>query len=153
MDPRLAVGPIVTPRERVDEIAVDSVILTRVSYAFATLAVLLALAGAYAVTARTAIERTREFGIRMALGASPGALARHVLSRALWTAALGLSVGAAIHAGLSRFLESWLFGISARDPLTLIAASLLIMATMLLAAWLPARRVGAIDPSISLRSE
>jgi predicted permease len=153
MEPLLFVDRIVMPRERLDEIAVDTLILTRVSYAFAVLAGLLALAGAHAVTARTTFERTREFGIRMALGASPRALAGQVLFRALFTAALGLGVGAAIHFGLSGFLNSWLFGISPRDPLTLVAATLLITAMILLGAWLPARRAAAIDPSVSLRSE
>ena len=153
MEPLLFVDRIVTPREQLDEIAVDSVILTRVSYAFAALAVLLALAGAYAVTARTAFERTREFGIRIALGASSIALAWNVLSRAVLTAALGLTAGAAIYVGASRFLESWLFGISARDPLTLAAACVLMTTVMLLAAWLPARRATQVDPLTTLRAE
>jgi ABC-type antimicrobial peptide transport system permease subunit len=153
MEPLLFVDRIVTPREQLNEIAVDSVILTRVSYAFAALAVLLALAGAYAVTARTAFERTREFGIRIALGASSTALAWNVLSRGVLTAALGLTAGAAIYVGASRFLESWLFGISARDPLTLAAACVLMTTVMLLAAWLPARRATQVDPLTTLRAE
>jgi len=98
-------------------------------------------------------ERTRELGIRMALGASRAAIGRDVLRRTVMTAAIGLAGGVALYVWASRFIESQLFGLSALDPATVSIACGLLLVTAVAAAWLPARRATRVDPTIALRAE
>ncbi len=120
---------------------------------FAASGLLLAAVGLYGVMALLVTERTREIGVRMALGATPAAVSRLVLSHAArWTlggAALGL---AGALAG-TQLLKTMLFGVAERDPATLLAAALVLVVVALVAAWLPARRAAAVDPMTALRLE
>jgi putative ABC transport system permease protein len=152
VDPLVPVEAITTTAAEIDLREVDDVILSRLAYAFALMALGLALAGAYAITACTVHERTREFGIRVALGASRPAIFTHVLGRVAVTTLLGLGGGIALCAGAERGLASRLFGIPALDPVTIAAASTLLLAATLAAAWLPARTATRVDPSLALRS-
>jgi ABC-type antimicrobial peptide transport system permease subunit len=95
----------------------------------------------------------RELGIRIALGATPSAIARLVVGHgmAVALAALGVGLGGALVGG--RLLSSMLFGVTARDPVTITAVALGAGAVALLATWLPARRAGRVDSTVSLRSE
>jgi putative ABC transport system permease protein len=110
---------------------------------FALLAVVLAMLGIYGVLSYAVSTRTREIGIRMALGASPAGVLRLILGDSLRRAAAGIAIG-----GAAAF-----FGIHATDPRTLAVASLVIAAVALAAAWIPASRAAGVDPMTAVRTE
>jgi predicted permease len=120
---------------------------------FAAAGLLLAAIGLYGVMAFLVAERTREIGVRMALGATPGAVARLVLSHAARWAVGGAVIGLAGAAAAARLVKTMLFGVAERDPVTLFAAAALLVAVGLLAAWIPSRRAAAVDPMTALRLE
>ena len=117
------------------------------------MALMLGLIGIYGVISYTVSQRTREIGIRVALGAEPGALRRLFVLYGLALAAAGAAIGLAAAAGLTRFMKSVLFGISPLDPLTYSAVLLVLIAATVLASYLPARRAAAVDPVETLRAE
>ena len=121
--------------------------------AAAAISLLLGAIGLYGVMAYMVALRTREFGIRFALGASPGRIARWVVMRGLTLTAYGVGAGLFLHAIAVPFLSAFLYGVSATDPVTLLAATLVIASTATLASWLPARRASRIDPAEALRAE
>jgi predicted permease len=121
--------------------------------AFAGVALVLAAIGLYGVIAYAVTQRTREFGIRVALGASRGAVLRLVLGHSLQLVALGLVLGLVGAFALTGLLTKLLYEIKPTDPLTFLAVSLLLLATALLASWLPARRAATVDPMLALRCE
>jgi putative ABC transport system permease protein len=121
--------------------------------AFGAAALVLAAIGLYGVMAATVRERTRELGVRMALGATPEQLRREVLTRALRVTVVGAAVGLAAAVAVSRFLRALLFEVSPTDPVALAGACVLLMAVALAAAYLPARRATRIDPARALRTE
>jgi hypothetical protein len=120
---------------------------------FAAVGILLELVGLYGVMAYVVGQRTREIGIRIALGAPGGGLVRSVVGRGLALAGAGVLVGLGAARLLARFLEGLVFGVEATDPMTfaVLAAGLLTMAAG--AAWLPARRAARVDPAETLREE
>ncbi len=120
---------------------------------FAALALVLAAVGIYGVVAYSVAQRTRETGIRMALGASPAAVLGAVLREAGLLAAAGVLAGIALAAAGTRVLSALLFGVRPADPLTFAAVAALLVGVALLAAWIPARRATRVDPSIALRCE
>ncbi|HUJ42770.1 MAG TPA: ABC transporter permease [Opitutaceae bacterium] len=120
---------------------------------FAGLALLLAAVGIYGVLAYDVSQRTREIGIRGAIGASRGQIVGLVLRQGLWKAGLGVVCGLAGAFGLSRFMTSLLFDLKPTDPVAYIAVSLLLLGVALLASYLPARRAAKIDPLVALRVE
>jgi len=119
----------------------------------AAVALLLAIVGIYGVIAYTAARRTREVGVRMALGAEPGEVARLFVRHGSVLAGLGIVLGVAGAAALSRLMSSLLFGVSPTDPLTYAAVSVGLAALALLAGYLPARRASRVDPVVALRSD
>jgi len=121
--------------------------------AFGVLALLLATLGLYSVIRFTVSQRTRELGVRAALGARPGQIARLVVDQGMRLAALGLIVGVGAAFGLTRFLASQLLGVSATDPLVFTAVAVLLVAVSALASWLPAQAAAAVDPIVALRAE
>src|SRR5439155_16952689 len=121
--------------------------------AFAALAVALALLGIYGVMSYSVSQRTREIGIRMALGAARSGVLRLVVAQGARLAALGVAIGIAGAVALSRVLRSLLFGVSATDPLTYGAIASALILVALGACWLPARRAAGVDPVIALRAE
>jgi predicted permease len=120
---------------------------------FAGMGLLLAAIGLYGVISCLVLQRTREIGVRMALGATPGGIARLVLSQAGRWAAAGSALGVAGSLIAVRLLRSMLFRVSANDPASLLAAVCLLLSVALLAAWLPARRAARVDPMEALRME
>ena len=120
---------------------------------FAGMGLALVLVGVYGVTAYLVARRTRELGIRLALGATPGRVRRLVLCEGATMTGLGLALGIAGAFLLSRVLESLLYGVSARDPLTFAIVPALLGATALLAAGLPARRAARVNPVETLRHD
>jgi len=120
---------------------------------FAVIALVISSVGIYAVMAYAVSQRTQEFGVRIALGASPGRILLLVLRRGLVQLALGLVIGLAGAFGLTRVLKSILVQISPTDPVTFVSISALLTAVALLACWIPARRAVRVDPAVALRYE
>lgn len=120
---------------------------------FSGAALLLAVAGIYGVLSYSVTRRTREMGVRMALGASAGNVLRLVLRQAMVTATIGVVLGLAGSFILMRFMVSMLYQVSPFDPLTFVAVALLLLAVALLASYLPARRATLVDPIVALRYE
>jgi putative ABC transport system permease protein len=121
--------------------------------AFASLALVLAAVGVYGVIAFGVSQRTQEFGIRMALGASPGEVLKQVFSEAGRLTALGLGLGITASLALTRVMSSLLFDTEPRDPLALGAAAAILASVAVAACYVPARRATRIDPLVALRSE
>ncbi len=119
----------------------------------AALALALAAIGIYGVVSSTVAERTREVGIRLALGAHPRVVLGMVLASSARLGLLGLSVGLVLAVWLSRLIASDLFGITTTDPMTLAGSSAVLMAALLIAALVPARRATRIDPMVALKGE
>ncbi|HSC25695.1 MAG TPA: ABC transporter permease [Vicinamibacterales bacterium] len=121
--------------------------------AFAAVAVLLSALGVYGVVSHTAATRTREIGIRVALGARPRSVLRAVTARAAWLGASGLVLGVVAGAAAGPVLSRFLFGISAFDGTTLVVATAALMGVVALAAFVPARRACRIDPVRAMRHD
>jgi putative ABC transport system permease protein len=117
------------------------------------LGLLLAGTGLYGVTAFSTTQRTREIGIRMALGAQRGDVLALVLRQGLKLAAIGLAAGLALSLGAAQLIAGLLFGVSPADPLVLIAVAIGLGAVALLASYIPARRATQVDPMVALRYE
>ena len=120
---------------------------------FGGLALGLAVVGLYGVKAYSVARRTREIGIRMALGAKPVDITRMILRGALTLAGIGAVGGTLLFLGVGRVVASLLYGIGPRDPLTLAACVLLLGGVALVASYVPARRAARVDPLVALRSE
>ena len=121
---------------------------------FAALALCLSAIGVYGVISQTVARRTREIGVRIALGARRSDVVRLVLSQALTLGAIGIAAGVVAGSLLARaFLSKLLFGVSAIDPVTYTAMAAALLAATLLASGLPARRATRVDPMVALRNE
>jgi ABC-type antimicrobial peptide transport system permease subunit len=120
---------------------------------FAMAATLIATCGIYGLMAYAVTQRRREIGVRMALGADRRDVLRLVLTRALRIVVAGMIVGLAGAVGVTRVLQTFLFGVTPTDPIAFTIVTLLLMAVGLMAAWLPARRATRIDPCAALRAE
>jgi putative ABC transport system permease protein len=153
LDPNLPVFDIATMDQRLANSLVAPRFNAGLLGIFAALALLLAVVGIYGVISHSASQRTREIGIRMALGALPANVVRLVMGEALAITALGIGLGLAACIGLMRYLASLLFEIRPTDPLTIAAVSLIVGAVALQASYLPARRATKVDPMAALRCE
>ncbi len=153
LDPTVPVYQIATMRELVDGTVADRRFAMRLLGAFAGLALLLAAVGLYGVVSYTVAQRTREVGVRMALGATPSHVLGLILASGAGTIAAGLACGLVATMVLVRSMESLLFGVDGRDPATLAAAAGILTFVALAAHVIPARRALRIDPSVALRQE
>jgi putative ABC transport system permease protein len=120
---------------------------------FGIVALLLATAGVFGVIAHSVSRRTREIGVRVALGASSGNVLAMILGQGLRTVLIGIGIGLAASVALTRTMESLLFAVTPTDPLTFAAVILLVVVTALLACYIPARRATRVDPMTALRYE
>ena len=153
VDPAVPPGVVATIGEQVDVLISEERVLARLGLVLAVCAALLAAAGLAAVVAFHVGERTREFGIRLALGGRPMTVIRTALGRTMRATGVGLVIGMAPALIASRLLEERLFGIDPADAVTWIAAIVLLTSSAIAAAWLPARRAARINPTIALKSE
>jgi predicted permease len=120
---------------------------------FALVALVMAALGVFGVLSFVVSQRTKELGIRIALGADPGRVRGMVVGQGLGLAAAGLALGLAGALALTRFMSSMLFGIKPTDPITYVAVSVILLAIAALASYLPARRATRVDPLVALRAE
>jgi len=120
---------------------------------FAITALLLATTGVFGVMAYSVSRRTREIGVRVALGAATADVLRMILGQGSRAIFLGVALGIAGALALTRTVESLLFGVTATDPLTFGGVTLLLVASALLACYIPARRATKVDPMVALRYE
>ena len=119
----------------------------------AAMALLLGVVGLYGVIAYIAAQRTREIGIRMALGAQIGDVRKIFVRHGLWLTTTGIAIGIGVALALSRVMRTLLFGVGSTDPMTYAAVSGTLAAVMVLAMYLPARRASRIDPIAALRAD
>ncbi|HEX2775569.1 MAG TPA: ABC transporter permease [Candidatus Acidoferrales bacterium] len=152
-DANLPVFDMKTLDQQVDEIAFSERLLTFFSLCLGLLAALLAAIGLYGVMAYMVAQRTREIGIRMALGATQKNVAWLVLREIVRISAAGLGIGLVAAFGLGKLIESQLFGVKASNPLVFLTSAVLLSVVALLAGWLPARKAASVDPMVALRYE
>ncbi|OLE19064.1 MAG: hypothetical protein AUI36_35710 [Cyanobacteria bacterium 13_1_40CM_2_61_4] len=153
LDPDLPLGKITTVTEYVaNSVATPRFTATLIA-SFATLALLLAGFGLFSVMAYSVAQRRREIGIRMALGAQAADVRSLVVSQALRLGAMGLAVGLLGALAAARVIATLLFGVSTTDPVTFGGVSAALLAVLVAAAYLPARRATRVDPMIALRTE
>jgi predicted permease len=152
-DPHLPVSFVKTLDSLVTSSAANQIALARLTALFAGLALLLASVGLYGIISYAVAGRTREIGVRMALGARRGDVLELVLHDGMRLVAVGLAMGIPLSLLSSRLLESFLFGLKSTDPLSLIGVVVLLALVAALAGLIPARRAARVDPMVALRSE
>src|SRR5262249_9352945 len=142
-----------TVRDRIDQSLVQERLIATLCLFFCLLALLLAGIGLYGVMSYDVVRRTREVGIRTALGAGRGDVLALVLRHGMVLAGIGVGLGLPAALGLTRLLSNLLYGVKPGDPLTVAGVSLLLLLIALVASWLPARRAAKVDPMVALRQE
>jgi predicted permease len=153
LEPNLPLFRIKTLEQQVDETLAQERLVTTLASLFGVLALLLACAGLYGVLSYSVSRRTREIGIRMALGAKRGDVLRFFVGQGMVLVLFGVLVGLAAAFALTRFMSSLLFGISNTDFLTFAGVAVGLAVVALFACYIPARRATKVDPSVALRSE
>jgi ABC-type antimicrobial peptide transport system permease subunit len=153
LDPYQTITGVFTFEDAVSLALARPRFLTVLLGSFGILGLALGAVGIYGILASLVTERRREIGVRLALGASPASVGRMVVRRGLILCAVGVAIGLAGALGLSRFVETILYGIGPTDPVTLAAVALVLIAAAVLASWLPAHRASRLDPVETLRLE
>ncbi len=153
LNPNMPLDRIYTLEQRISEAATSPRLTMLLVGLFAALGLTLAMVGIYGVMSYAVTERTKEIGIRRALGAQEAALVWAVLRQGVKLTSLGLVLGLVMAVGVTRLLTTLLFSVSATDPLTFAGVAALLSAVALLACYLPARRATRVDPLVALRYE
>ena len=153
MDKDVPVADLSTLESWVTEAMAPTRFLLALSGTFAGLALVLAAIGLYGVVSFSARQRTREIGVRVALGASDGDVRRLILGQGMMVAAVGIVLGLGASLALTRVVSSYLVGVSATDPVTFLGVPLVLLGVAALASYLPARRAMTIDPVRALHEE
>lgn len=153
IEPTLPVYALRTMDDLFDQSVTNERIMLRLLGVFAGIALLLAAIGLYGVLSYIVAQRTREVGVRMALGATPGSVRQLMLGQGLRLALIGLGLGLLGALALGRAMSSQLYGVNPADPTSLVVVSLLLLLIGLFASWLPAHRATRINPTEALRSE
>jgi ABC-type antimicrobial peptide transport system permease subunit len=152
-DPALPLVAVRTQQAQIDEDLADERLLVSLSAIFGVLALVLASVGIYGVMALSVAQRTREIGIRMALGAIPRQILAMVLREASSLSVIAIAAGVGASILSARFMKSVLFGIASSDPVTRWSAAGLLLIVALGASWIPARRAAHLHPMDALRRE
>jgi ABC-type antimicrobial peptide transport system permease subunit len=153
IDRRLPVPYESTLSQQVDRSVAGQSLIAKLSTFFAVLAVFLACIGIYGLMSYAVARRTKEIGVRMALGADPSNVLRMVMREVLVLVAMGLAIGVPAELGSGRWAASLLFGLKPSDPETLVAATVLLLGVAALSGYIPARRAARVDPMVALRYE
>jgi putative ABC transport system permease protein len=153
IDPDLPVTRIMPMTEVVARSVWQPRLYTALFGVFAVVALILATVGIYGVMSYSVTQRTREIGLRMALGAERKDVLKLVVGQGLVLAAIGVGVGLVAAAALTRLMSSLLFGVTTTDPITFAAVSVLLTGVALGACFIPARRAAKVDPMVALRYE
>ena len=150
-------GGVIYAAQPMTEVVASSFAARRLSMmllsAFAVLALVLACVGIYGVISHLVSQRTREIGVRMALGARRTEVLGLVLGQGMRMALVGAAVGTIVALALTRVIASQLFGVSAHDPLTYAGVAVLLVLVAVAACYVPARRATRVDPAVALRHE
>ena len=149
----LPLSNVRTQTEQVEQTLFLERLTSQISSAFAVLALVLACIGLYGLLSYEVARRTRELGIRMALGAQQRDLLRLVVGQGILLAFIGTAIGVGAAFGVTRYLASMLYGVHANDPLTIVGVAILLLLVALLACYIPARRAMRVDPMVALRYE
>jgi putative ABC transport system permease protein len=153
VDPDLPVYSVRTMAEVIGAALAQRQFLVRLVVAFGIIATALALIGVYGVMAYSVSQRTREIGIRMAIGAREVDMSLMIIRRGMTLTIAGALIGGAASLGLSRFVRSQLFGVEPSDPVTMVSVFVLMTVVAVAAGYLPARRAARVDPTVALRSQ
>lgn len=153
LDGNLPVDRIKTETQQIEAQLITERLIARLSTFFGMLALLLSCIGLYGLLAYEVARRTREIGIRMALGAKSINVMRLVIGQALALTLAGAAIGIGAALAVTRFLNSLLYGVKPADPVTFIAVAFVLAAVALLACYIPARRAMKVDPMVALRYE
>ena len=152
-DPTLASNEFTSLENIIDRTVAPRRLITGILTSFSSFAFLLAAIGLYGVIAYSVSRRTQEIGIRVALGAQRFDVLKLVVGEGLCLTLVGIVIGLTAAFGLTRILQSQLFGVTACDSLTYLITALMLSAVAILACWLPARKAAKIDPMEALRYE
>ena len=152
-DKNLPLFQVRTQTERIEELLTQERVVARLSSFFGLLALLLACIGLYGLLSYEVARRTREIGIRMALGAERSDVTKLILARGIKLTIAGVIAGVAVGLALTRVMSSLLYEVKPADLPTYVAVSLLLAAVALLASSIPARRATKVDPIVALRYE
>ena len=152
-DPEQPVFDIKTMQQRMDDVAQSRRAPMVLLSLFSGVALLLAVLGVYGVLAFSVAQRTSEFGVRLALGATAGDIACLVLRQAARLVLLGITIGLLTYLGLSQIIVKLLYGVAATDPLTLTIAPIVLALASLAACLIPGRRAVRVNPIVALRAE
>ncbi|HEX6729982.1 MAG TPA: ABC transporter permease [Pyrinomonadaceae bacterium] len=153
LDSNLAISDVKTLRDHVNLSLFPSRVAASTLAGFGILALLLVAIGIYGVVAYSVAQRTREIGIRMALGAKETNVLRIVIGEGLFVVSIGIAVGLVLAFAVTRLIAGFLYGVAATDPITFLAVPLLLGLVALLASYIPARRATKVDPLVALRYE
>jgi len=153
LDSKLALDSLWTMDDQINDNLSSERVVALLATSFGILAVLMAGIGLYGVLAYSTAQRTREIGLRIALGAGRATVLRMVIGEVLWLAGISEAIALPLSVLLARGMRSQLFGISSSDPVTLVTIALLVATVTIFSAALPARRASRIDPMVALRYE
>lgn len=153
MDSNLPVFDVHTETQLIDQLLFQERMIARLSSFFGLLALVLACIGLYGLLSYEVSRRTREIGIRMALGAQQRDVLRLVVGQGIILAMVGAAVGVGVTLGVTRYLSSMLYDVHANDPVTIMSVTILLLIVALAACYIPARRATRVDPMVALRYE
>jgi predicted permease len=153
IDPNLPLRDVTTESQQIDRLLFQERLVARLSGFFGLLALVLACIGLYGLLAYEVVRRTREIGIRTALGAQEADVLRLVVRQGLALTLVGAVIGIGAALGVTRYLKSMLYDVHANDPVTMVVVGLLLVLVALAACFIPARRAANVDPVVALRCE
>jgi predicted permease len=153
VDSNLPIFDVMTESQFIDDLLFQERLIARLSSLFGLLALLLACVGLYGLLSYEVTRRTREIGIRMALGAQPGNVLRMVIAQGIALTSVGVTIGIGAALGVTRYLGSILYDVHPGDPITQATVGTLLLIVAFVACWIPARRATQVDPMVALRNE